>query len=117
MKLSRLIEENLFQISLTIFFSTLAALIPLIYQNTLPNFQLNMLSLRCLILNFLTGLASWFFYRKDSKVLTFPIIGIISSAGYLKSGSFWIMPFCISLTITSVSIVALIAFSSIKVKF
>jgi len=117
MKLSKLIEEHLFQISLLTFFVSFSVLVPFSRENALPNFHFGLLNLRCLFINLLTALALKFTSKAEFEILIFPVAGIVSSLAYLKTGTFWIMIFCVPLTITSITIVALIAFSSIRVKF
>ncbi len=119
-KLPRLFNRYRFQIALTIFFTVLIALIPFFYLQLFPssNIQLKLMTMRCFGLNFLSGaLFFWFEGGKFRELLPFPVAGVILSLIYLKIGNFLLLLFCLPATATSVLMVALIAFTSIKVKF
>ncbi len=117
-KLSELIDRYLVQISLLILFSVLLVLFPLVQGGFPPSYPLNILALRCLILNSLLLVPFAIFTRKEQKVLILiPGAGIPSSGGYLITGSPILLVLSIALTITSVLCGSLLAFSLIKFKF
>jgi hypothetical protein len=116
-ELSQLIEKYKLQIGIFSFFFLLSAQVPFFYLKYFPNFQLNLLSLRCLILNSLSLLLFLFFKGGKFKGLTiFPAFGVLTSFGYLYSGNSLLMPLCTSSTATSIIEVALVAFATIKVE-
>ncbi len=117
-ELPQLIEKYILQISISIFFIILIAQAPLLYYSVLPNIQFKILTVRCLTLNLLS--AFLFFWFKDGRfreLLPFPILGVLISLLYLKTGKFLLLPFCLSATATSVIDVALVAYLSISVRF
>ena len=76
------------------------------------------MAVRCLILDLLS--AGLFFYLEKGnyrELLPFPVSGILLSFIYLKSGSFLLLPFCLAATTTSVVMVALAAYLTIKVNY
>jgi len=117
-ELPQLIEKYILQISISLFFITLIAQAPLLYYNILPNVQFKLLSVRCLTLNLLsTFLFFWFKNGKFRELLPFPLLGVLLSLLYLKTGKFLLLPLCLSATATSVIDVSLVAYISITVKF
>ncbi len=117
-ELPQLIEKYRLQIAITLFFTLLIALTPFFYFRVLPNLQLKILSLRCLILNGLSGVLFFTVEKgKFKELLPFPLAGILLSLLYLKTGSSLLLPPCISSTATSVVMVALTAYITIKVRF
>lgn len=113
-----LIERYRLQVGIVLFFIVLAAQVPLFYFNVLPNLQLKLMAVRCLIFDVLS---TWLFlYLERGKykdLLPFPLLGILLSLLYLKLGSFFLLPFCLSATTTSVIMVALAAYLTIKVNY
>ncbi len=117
-KLSELIDKYLVQISILILFSVLVAFFPLVPKESSPNYPLNILSFRCLILNSLLIIPFTILTRKEHKVLILiPGIGILSSVGYLITGNTKLLVLSTALTITSVLSGSLLAFSMIKFRF
>ena len=117
-ELPQLIEKYILQISISLLFITLIAQAPLLYYNILPNVQFKLLSVRCLTLNLLsTFLFFWFKNGKFRELLPFPLLGVLLSLLYLKTGKFLLLPLCLSATATSVIDVSLVAYISITVKF
>ncbi len=117
-ELPHLIKKYKLQIGVVLFFTLLVAQVPLFYFNVLPNFQLKLMAVRCLILDLLS--AGLFFYLEKGnyrELLPFPVSGILFSFIYLKFGSFLILPFCLAATTTSVVMVALAAYLTIKVNY
>ena len=117
-RLPQLIERYKLQIATTLCFILLVAQVPLLYFNVLPNIQLKLMAMRCLVLDTLsTALFLLFEKGKFKELLPFPLSGTILSLDYLKTGNFFLLPFCISVTATSVIMVALTAYISIKVNY
>ena len=117
-ELPQLIDKYRLQIGITLFFLFLAAQVPLLYFNVLPNLQLRLMSVRCLILNLLSGGLFFFFERgKFRELLPFPAAGALLSLLYLKYGTFLLLPFCLSATATAVILIALVAYLTIKVSY
>ena len=117
-ELPQLIEKYILQISISLLFITLIAQAPLLYYNILPNVQFKLLSVRCLTLNLLSAfLFFWFKNGKFRELLPFPLLGVLLSLLYLKTGKFLLLPLCLSATATSVIDVSLVAYISITVKF
>lgn len=116
--LLHLIKEYRLQIGLFLFFFVLVAQIPLFHFNVLPNLQLKLMAVRCLILDVLSGGLFFYLERGEYKnLLPFPLLGALLSLLYLKFGSFFLLPFCLSATTTSVIMVALVAYLTIKVNY
>jgi hypothetical protein len=117
-RVSRLINEFYLPIAISISFTLLVALTPFLYYQLSPNSYLQMMSLRCLTLDLLCG--ALFFVVKDGsfrRLTPFALVGALFSLLYLVLGSFWILVPCLSLTITSVIMTALVAFSLIEVTY
>jgi hypothetical protein len=117
-KASRLIKEYHLQIAILITFVSLVALTPYLYYSLSPNRYLETMALRCLTLDLLCGALLFFVNMGFFRRLTlFALTGASFSLIYLKSGLFWSLVPCLSLTITTVLMTALVAFSLIEVSF
>ena len=117
-KVSALIKEYHLTLALALTFTLLIALTPFLYFKLNPNRYLGMMSLRCLTLNLLCGFVFGFVNGgKFRKLIPFAALGALFSLFYLKSGLFWSLIPCLALTITSVIMTALVAFSLIEVEF
>jgi len=117
-RLPQLIERYKLQIAITLCFVFLVAQVPFFYLNALPNVQLKLMTMRCLVLDTLSATLFFLFEKgKFRDLLPFPLSGIILSLIYLETGKFFLLPFCISVTATSVIMVALTAYVSIKVNY
>ena len=110
MNFVRLNREYYFQIALTVSFIVLVLFIPFFYYYP-TNFNLKGLPLRCFFLNL--G-ASFVFYLVESgryrSLLLFSVFGLFLSLAYLKFSLFYLIPLCLSFTITSVIMVSFVAY-------
>lgn len=114
----QLIENYLLQIGIVLLFSVFVLFVPVLFYRPEFNLRLEILSTRCLFLDAVLSLA-FLLYKKGKyyQLLSFSLLGIFSSLFYLWKHSSFMLPFCLSATITSVILSALVLFVSIKVNF
>jgi len=117
-RLSRIIKENHFVVALVLLFSLMVALTPFFYFNILPNRYLGMLALRCLVLDSLS--AALFLLLEGGRFRRLALVGFfgaLTALLYLGVKLFFLLVPCLAATITTVVMVALVAFSLIEVNY
>ncbi|WP_132525428.1 hypothetical protein [Phorcysia thermohydrogeniphila] len=117
-KLTKLIDEYLLQITIFIFFLTLTFLLPLSSVSVPENYQLKVLTVRCLVLDILSIVVFAIFGKEKRRFLSlFPAGGVLFSTTYMLFKDKLSLLLLVSFTVTAVISTSLLAFTLIKVRF